>query len=114
MGSVPQDRKGRLNFRASWAERVTLKVQPLQEHEDWEDRDRQKADMACMGVRMEHIRRERSHKGVVQHGRMQMGGERGIGHGTVGVRNRIRHRISNVLGGCLEEKFKSLLIGWTG
>ena len=79
MGSVPQDRKGRLNFRASWAEWVTLKVRPLQEHEDWEDRDRQKADTACMGVRMERIRRERSRKGVVQHGRVQMGGREGYG-----------------------------------
>ena len=68
MGLVPQDWKGRLNFHASWAEQVTLKVRPLQEHEDWEDRDRQKVDMACMGVCMEHIQRERSHKGVVQHG----------------------------------------------
>ena len=42
-----------------------LKVQLLQEHEDWEDRDRQKVDTACMGVHMEHIQRERSHKGVV-------------------------------------------------
>ena len=70
MGLVPQDRKGRLNFHASWAERVMLKVQPLQEHEDLEDRDRQKVDMACMGVCMEHIQRERSRKGVVQRGRV--------------------------------------------
>ena len=55
MGLVPQDWKGRLSFPASWAEQVTLKVQPLQEHEDWEDRDCQKVDMACMGVHMEHI-----------------------------------------------------------
>ena len=48
MGLVPQDQKGRLNFHASWAQRVMLKVRPLQEHEDWEDRDRQKVDMACM------------------------------------------------------------------
>ena len=77
MGLVPQDRKGHLNFRASWAERVTLKVWPLQEHEDWEDRDHQKADTACMGVRMERIRRERSRKGVVQRGWVQMGGREG-------------------------------------
>ena len=42
------------------------------------------------------------------------GGERGIGHGTAGVRNRIRRRISDVLGEFLEEKFESWLIGWTG
>ena len=70
MGSVPQDRKGHLNFHASWAERVTLKVWLLQEHEDWEDRDCQKVDMACMGVRMECIQRERSCKGVVQRGQV--------------------------------------------
>ena len=70
MSLVPQDWKGCLNFHASWAEQVMLKVQLLQEHEDWEDRDRQKVDMACMGVHMKHIRRERSHKGVVQHGRV--------------------------------------------
>ena len=70
MGSVPQDRKGCLNFHASWAERVTLKARPLQEHEDWEDRDRQKVDMACMGVHIEHIQRERSRKGVVQRGQV--------------------------------------------
>ena len=55
MGLVPQDWKGCLSFPASWVEQVTLKVRPLQVHEDWEDRDRQKADMACMGVHMEHI-----------------------------------------------------------
>ena len=55
MGLVPQDQKGHLNFHASWAEQVMLKVWPLQKHEDWEDRDCQKADTACMGVRMEHI-----------------------------------------------------------
>ena len=70
MGLVPQDWKGHLNFHASWAKWVMLKVRPLQEHEDWEDRDRQKVDMACMGVRMEHIQRERSCKGVVQRGRV--------------------------------------------
>ena len=46
--------------------------------------------------------------------RCRWGGERGIGHGTAGVHNRIRHQISDVLGGCLEEKFESLLIGWMG
>ena len=70
MGSVPQDWKGHLNFHASWAERVTLKVWLLQEHEDWEDRDHQKVDMACMGVHMARIQRERSRKGMVQCGRV--------------------------------------------
>ena len=70
MGSVPQDWKGRLNFHASWAKQVMLKVWLLQEHEDWEDRDHQKVDMACMEVHMERIQRERSHKGVVQHGQV--------------------------------------------
>ena len=70
MGLVPQDWKGHLNFHASWAKWVTLKVWPLQEHEDWEDRDHQNVDMACMGVRMEHIQRARSREGVVQRGRV--------------------------------------------
>ena len=71
MGLAPQDWKGRLSFPASWAEWVTLKVWPLWELEDWEDRVQQKADTTCMGVEgMDHIRRERGHKGAVQRGQV--------------------------------------------